>query len=98
QRRQEIGVRIALGAQSSDILKMVLGRSAMLAILGVAAGLALSYAAGRAMESLLAGVNPGDPATFIAAIFLCLLMAVLGSLAPALRAVKVDPISAIRID
>jgi putative ABC transport system permease protein len=70
----------------------------VLAIAGIAAGLVLSYAAGRAMESLLAGVKPADPVTFIAAICLCLLMALLGSLAPAIKAVKIDPISAIRID
>ncbi len=98
QRRQEIGVRIALGAQPRDILRMVLGRSAVLAILGISAGIVLSYAAGRAMESLLAGVKPADPTTFIAAISLCLLMALLGSLAPALKAIRVDPISAIRIE
>jgi len=98
QRRQEIGVRIALGAQPSDIMRMVLGRSAVLAILGISAGLVLSYAAGRAMESLLAGVKPADPTTFLAAICLCLLMALVGSLAPALKAVRVDPISAIRIE
>jgi putative ABC transport system permease protein len=98
QRRQEIGVRIALGAQPSDIMRMVLGRSAILAILGISVGLVLSYAAGRAMESLLAGVKPADPTTFLAAICLCLLMALVGSLAPALKAVRVDPISAIRIE
>jgi putative ABC transport system permease protein len=98
QRRQEIGVRIALGAQPSDIMRMVLGRSAVLAILGISAGLVLSYAAGRAMESLLAGVKPADPTTFLAAICLCLLMALVGSLAPAIKAVRVDPISAIRIE
>jgi predicted permease len=98
QRTQEIGVRIALGAQPSDIMRMVLGRSAVLAIAGITAGLVLSFAAGHAMESLLAGVKPADPVTFIAAICLCLLMALLGSLAPTIKAVKVDPISAIRID
>lgn len=98
QRRQEIGVRIALGAQPGHIMRMVLGRSALLAALGVAAGLVLAYAAGRAMESLLAGVEPADPATFIAAAAMCLLMALIGSLAPTLRAMKVDPLSAIRME
>lgn len=98
QRTQEIGVRIALGAQSSDIVTLIMGRSAVLAFLGIAAGLGLAYASGRAMESLLAGVHPGDPATFSIAIGLCLLMALLGSLLPTLRAVRVDPISAIRME
>lgn len=98
QRTQEIGVRIALGAQSSDIVTLIIGRSVILAIVGITAGLALAYASARAMESLLAGVQPGDPATFITAIGLCLLMALLGSLLPTLRAVRVDPISAIRME
>jgi ABC-type antimicrobial peptide transport system permease subunit len=98
QRRQEIGVRIALGAQPGHIMRMVLGRSMLLAALGVAAGLVLAYASGRAMESLLAGVKPTDPATLIAATVMCLLMALAGSLAPTLRAMKVDPLSAIRIE
>lgn len=98
QRMQEIGVRIALGARSSHIIKMVMGHSAVLAAIGIAAGLALAYASGRAMEALLAGVKPGDPATFLTAIGLCLLMTLLGSLWPTLRAVRVDPISAIRME
>jgi ABC-type lipoprotein release transport system permease subunit len=59
-------------------------------------GVVLAYAAGRAMEGLLAGVQPGDALTFASAIGLCVLMTVLGSLVPALRAVRIDPISAIR--
>ncbi len=98
QRKQEIGVRIALGAQSSHIVRMITGHSAVLAALGLAAGVPLSYAAGRAMEALLAGVRPGDPTTFLTAIGLCLLMTLLGSLLPTLRAVRIDPISAIRIE
>jgi predicted permease len=98
QRKQEIGVRIALGAQSVDIVRLITGHSAVLAALGLAAGVPLSYAAGRAMEALLAGVRPGDPTTFLTAIGLCLLMTLLGSLLPTLRAVRIDPISAIRIE
>jgi ABC-type antimicrobial peptide transport system permease subunit len=61
-------------------------------------GIVLAYAAGRAMEGLLAGARPGDALTFASAIGLCVLMTVLGSLVPALRAVRIDPISAIRSD
>src|SRR5881628_2275877 len=63
QRAQEIGVRMALGAQRLDILRMVMMRSAWLSIAGVVPGLALAYAAGRSMQALLAGVTPTDPRT-----------------------------------
>jgi predicted permease len=98
QRTQEIGVRMALGAQSSDILSMVLRRSVVLAIAGVIPGVVLAYAAGRSMEALLAGVKPADTATLVAAVGLTVLMTVLGSLAPTLRALRVDPISALRTE
>jgi predicted permease len=98
QRTQEIGVRMALGAQPGHIMRMVLGRSAVLAGIGIVAGLCLAYEAGRAMESLLAGVKPDDLPTFVIAVVLCVVMALLGSLAPTLRAVKVDPIAAIRME
>jgi ABC-type antimicrobial peptide transport system permease subunit len=98
QRTQEIGVRMALGAQSSDILSMVLRRSAALALAGVIPGVALAYAAGRSMEALLAGVKPADTVTLAAAVGLSMLMTVLGSLAPTLRALRVDPISALRTE
>jgi putative ABC transport system permease protein len=96
QRAQEIGVRIALGARSSDILRMVLRQGVLVAAAGVIPGVALAYAAGRAMQALLAGVKPGDPVTFLTAAALCVLMTLLGSLLPAVRAVRVDPIAAIR--
>jgi predicted permease len=96
RRTQEIGVRIALGARPGGIVGMIVRQGALLACAGVAPGIALAYAAGRAMEGLLAGVKPGDAATFASAIGLCLLMTMLGSLLPALRAVRIDPIAAIR--
>jgi len=98
QRAREIGVRIALGARSSDILGMVVGRALLLAITGISLGAALAYAAGRTLEALLAGVNPGDAVTFLAAVGLCLVMTLVGSLLPALRAVRVDPITVIRAE
>jgi ABC-type antimicrobial peptide transport system permease subunit len=98
RRAREIGVRMALGAMSGDILRMVLRRGLLLAAFGVIPGAALAYAAGRAMESLLAGVRPSDPATFAAAIGLSFAMTVAGSLLPALRAVRVDPMSVIRTE
>ena len=75
---------------------MVLRQGALLAAAGVIPGAALAYAAGRAMASLLAGLDPGDPRTFLAAVALCLLMTLFGSLWPALRATRVDPIRVIR--
>jgi putative ABC transport system permease protein len=97
-RLQEIGVRIALGARSADILSMVLREGVRMAALGLALGLALAYAAGRGMEALLAGVRPGDSATFLAATGLAALMTLAGSLVPAVRAVRVDPMTVMRAE
>jgi predicted permease len=96
RRKQEIGVRIALGAQPGEIVGMIVRQGAVLAVAGIVPGMVLAYAAGRAMEGLLAGVRPADALTFAAAAGLCVLMTVLGSLAPAVRAVRIDPIAAIR--
>jgi ABC-type antimicrobial peptide transport system permease subunit len=97
-RSREIGVRIALGARPRDILGMVLGRSALLAGLGVTIGVAVAYAAGRSMQSLLAGVDPANVTVFAAAVLLSLIMTIAGSLMPAWRAVRVDPLTATRAD
>jgi ABC-type antimicrobial peptide transport system permease subunit len=96
QRTQEIGVRMALGAQSSDILAMIVTRSLWLSIAGVVPGIALAYAAGRSMRAILAGVPPADPPTFAAAAALAIAMTLAGSLLPTLRALRVDPIRALR--
>ena len=98
QRAQEIGVRMALGAQSSDILRMIVRRSVLLALAGVIPGIALAYVAGRSMEALLAGVKPADATTMFAAVGLSMLMTVVGSVMPTLRALRVDPITAIRAE
>ena len=76
QRTQEIGVRMALGAQSGDILSMVMRRSVMLAVAGVVPGVALAYAAGRSMQALLAGIAPADAVTLATAVGLSVLMTV----------------------
>jgi putative ABC transport system permease protein len=76
----------------------VIGRSAVLALFGVVIGTALAYAAGRSMQALLFGVDPANPAVFGAAIALALLMTLAGSLLPAWRAVRVDPIAATRTE
>ena len=98
QRTPEIGVRIALGAQRSDILRMVLKQGGLLVVAGLVPGLFLAYAAGRSLQSLLVGVAPGDLTTFAAAVVLVALMAAAGTLLPAMRAVRVDPIRAIRAE
>ncbi len=97
-RAQEIGVRIALGARSGDILALVLRQGVLLAAAGVALGVGLAYGAGRALEALLAGVSPRDAPTFLTAVGLALVMTIVGSLLPALRAVRVDPLTAIRVE
>ncbi len=91
RRSQEIGVRIALGARPPAIVKMILRQGVILAAAGVLPGVVVAYAAGRALQGLLAGVQPADAPTFLAAAGLCVLMTILGCLLPALRAVRVDP-------
>jgi putative ABC transport system permease protein len=98
QRAQEIGVRMALGAQSSDILGMVMWRCAWLTVAGVVPGIVLAYIAGRSMEALLAGVKPADALTLMSVVWLSVLMTLLGSLAPTIRALRVNPITAIRAE
>jgi len=98
QRTKEIGVRMALGAQSRDILGMVVKRSLWLGAAGIVPGVALAYGAGRAMEALLAGVKPFDGPTFGMTILVAMVMTVAGTLMPTLRALRVDPIAAIRAE
>jgi putative ABC transport system permease protein len=98
QRTTELGVRMALGAQRRDILGMMLRQGALLAAAGILPGILVAYWAGRQMEALLAGVNPADAPTFLSAVTLCLLMTLGGSLVPTLRAVRIDPVKAIRAE
>ena len=97
-RSQEFGVRMALGAQQSDILGMVLRDGARLALAGVIPGVTLAYLAGRTMSALLAGVNPVDAPTFLGVVALCFGMTLVGSILPAIRAVRLDPTLAIRAE
>jgi putative ABC transport system permease protein len=98
RRTREIGVRVALGARSSEVLAMVLRQGLALAIGAIVPGALVAYWAGRGMESVLAGVEPGDPVTFVAAITLCVGTCLLGCLRPALRAARIDPMEALRSD
>jgi putative ABC transport system permease protein len=97
-RSREIGVRMALGAQPLSVVRMVLRQAAVLSVAGVLPGVALAYVAGRAMQGLLAGIRPADIETFGAVAVLCLAMTVAGSLAPVVRAVRVEPATALRTD
>ena len=97
-RAQEFGIRMALGADRSDIFRIVLRRGAQLAAAGLLPGLALAYVAARLMEALLAGITPHDGLVFSIAATTCFITALLGSLFPALRAVRVDPTTAMRAE
>jgi putative ABC transport system permease protein len=97
-RTQEIGIRVALGARPGAIAGMLLKDALRLAAIGVAAGCAAGYAAGTFLQSLLAGVSPHDPAVFTAAALMAMAMVVLGGLWPSLRALRVNPVTAIRAE
>jgi predicted permease len=97
-RTQEIGVRMAFGATPGSVLGLVLGRTAVLAGIGVTVGLGAAFALSRSLQALLAGVSPADAPTFLAAAAVAFTMALVGSLAPARRAVGVDPLAAIRTE
>src|SRR5277367_4691340 len=96
QRSREIGIRMALGAQRDDILRMFLGKGVALAGVGIVAGLVVSASTASTMASLLYGVRPHDPAVFLIVPLVLLAVAVLASYLPARRATKVDPIAALR--
>jgi ABC-type antimicrobial peptide transport system permease subunit len=95
-RTREIGLRMALGARSGEIIRMVMRRGLLLAMVGVAIGIAVAFGAGRALQAVLAGVSPSDWQTFAAAAGLTVAMTLIGCLLPAVRAVRVDPLTAIR--
>jgi putative ABC transport system permease protein len=98
QRRQEIGVRMALGAQRTDILRLVIGQGLLLVGIGIAVGLAGAFGVSRLLSSLLFGIPSTDLTTFIAVPLVLGSMALLASYLPALRATRVSPISALRQD
>jgi putative ABC transport system permease protein len=98
QHTREIGIRMALGAQKRDILKLVVGRGATLALAGVMLGLLASLGLTRLMSGLLFGVSPTDPATFGGIGALLFAVALLACYLPALRAIKVDPLIALRYE
>lgn len=98
QRRNEIGIRIALGADSGRVIGLVLRDTAVMLTMGVAVGTVLSLVAGRAATTMLFGLKPYDAATLTFAVLLLAAIAVLASLLPALKASRLDPMTALRCE
>ena len=98
QRTQEIGVRVALGAQRADVLRLIVGHGALLGVIGVGIGLVGALAVTRFLRTMLFGVSPFDPASFIGVSLMLTAIALLASYIPARRAAKVDPVEALRYD
>src|SRR5262249_30981608 len=98
ERRQEIGIRVALGAQSRDIVHMVARQGLVLSLVGLVSGASCALALTRAMRSLLYEARPNDPAVSLAACGLLATSALLASSVPARRALRADPIRAMRCE
>lgn len=96
QRTHEMGIRMALGAQQRDVLKLVLGQGTRLALIGVALGVAAALELTRLMSSLLFGVSATDPLTFVAVALVLVATGMLACYIPARRAMRVDPMTALR--
>ncbi|HEX4684699.1 MAG TPA: ABC transporter permease [Gemmatimonadaceae bacterium] len=98
RRRNEIGVRIALGALRGRVIRLVLGETARIVVVGIVLGIALSFALTRLVQSFLYGLEPRDPRTLAGAALLLTVVGVAASVIPALRAARMDPVAALRED
>lgn len=95
RRTQEIGLRMAIGAERRGVMTMIVGEGMRRALLGVAIGLVLAYPLSRALRAIAVGVNPSDPLTFIMVAATLLLVAFLGTWLPAMRVARLDPVRAL---
>ncbi|MCP5112888.1 MAG: FtsX-like permease family protein, partial [bacterium] len=98
QRRQEIGVRIALGARAADVFGLVVRKGLLLGSIGVIAGSVVAFALTRAISSLLYGVSATEPATFLGVAALLIVVSGLACYIPARRATKVNPVTTLRYE
>jgi len=98
QRTQEIGVRMALGAGRSDILRLILGEGMRLVLSGAVVGLVAALALSRVLKSVLFSVGPYDPASYVSVVFLLGFVALAAVLIPARSAMKTDPMAALRVE
>jgi predicted permease len=98
QRRQEIGVRMALGATRANVLTLIIGQGSRLTLLGIAAGLAGAFVLATFLRTMLFGITPSDTVTFAGVALILGAVAIVASLIPALRASRIDPVTALRQD
>ena len=96
QRTREIGIRLALGATRREVLRLVLGEGVVVVVAGLAAGLVLTLAGARVLGSFLYGLTPTDPMTYAGVSLFLVAVAALAAYLPARRALRVDPLVAIR--
>jgi ABC-type antimicrobial peptide transport system permease subunit len=98
QRTKEIGIRMAIGAEGHDVIRMVMGEAGVLTVIGLVIGMGLSTASAQVAKSLLFGLKPRDPFSLVAAAVILAAVAALASFAPAYHASRLDPLTALRYE